>query len=214
MVDLTNSYSYRRKYDLAVPLYQKLMEAYEVRLNHSGPLDSKSELNLVWSMNNLASALQLSGSPKEAVPLLERALRILQTVPSNRMDPKDKNLWIAYTEINFGWVLLRQHHPEAEKYIQLSQKSPISDQSNTWPHFAAKSLLAGISLGRKNGGESVKELAKGYDNMIVKLPIDIPPLEMACLDDTAAWLFEFYSSKNLPSKANKWRPPVKHQFSQ
>ena len=177
-----------------------MMQAYK----HSGEHDS--EFQLVRSMNNLASALQLSGSPKGVGPLLESALGILQKIPGNRMDTKERNSLIAYTEINFGWVLLHQHRDaEAEKHI-----SPIGrSQSNEWPYFAAKSLLAGISLERKNGGDPSNELLEGYEGMIKIHPPDTPPLEMACLDKTAAWLFDFYRGGKHPEKGERVALPEK-----
>ena len=214
MIDLTNSYCYQRKYGLALPWYRRMVGVCLKRYNNN-PVELKL-IQLVRATNDLASVLQLSGSPKDAVRLLKDALARLQQDAGNQMAPEKRNLLIAYTEVNFGWVLLHQHSlSEAKEHIRHSQTSLARSQSSGWPHFAAKGLLAGIAQERKNGDGSDKELLDSYKGILTNTlynSMSIPPLEMACLDDIASWLYEFYTRSHLPEEASKYRSPVKHRF--
>jgi tetratricopeptide (TPR) repeat protein len=208
LVDVTNSYSYLRKYDLALPWYRKLLS---VRLKHAA--DRESEFWLVLTRNDLAAVLQLTGRPQEAVSQLEQALMTLRQVSRERMSTKKKQILTAYTEVNFGWMLMHQHRPaQAEVHLQQVQSLLKEAQTNLWPAFAARSLLARIAMERKNGEDSVKELLTGYGGMIANTQTAIPPLEMACLDDAASWLHDHYMSNHDSEHAKRWRFPVKHRL--
>jgi hypothetical protein len=95
----------------AVPLYRRSLQIREDRLG-------KKHIQIVFSLDGLASAHRCLGEPKRAIPLLERALELLEGVPGREVDVAElrfdlaRDMWHA-----------RRSRAQAKRYAEQALES-------------------------------------------------------------------------------------------
>jgi serine/threonine protein kinase len=190
--NLAGAYQDGEQLNKAIPLFERALEKQKARLGPNHPLT-------LLTMANLAEAYEDVGQLKKAEFLWRDVLA--------RQRAKDgpKSLSTTRALLGLGQTLLSlRDFAAAESVLRECLAIQAHQSSDSWVHFATRSLLGGALLGRKAFSEAEPMLVEGFEGL-QKRKGQLHPRQQKRLAKALGRLVSLYLAWGQPERADFWR---------